>query len=70
MKVIIYRIFIESLREYFEDFGQVIDCALMVDRGTGKSRGFGFVTYKDPKCVEKVLSSKPHELDGKSVTIG
>ena len=44
------------------------DCALMVDRITGKSRGFGFVTYKDPKCVDKVLAAKPHMLDGKSVS--
>jgi len=40
----------------------------MADRATGKSRGFGFITYKDPKSVEKVLEVKPHTLDGKLVT--
>lgn len=39
----------------------------MADRATGKSRGFGFITYKDPKAVEKVLEAKPHTLDGKLV---
>ena len=39
----------------------------MIDRNTGKSRGFGFITFKDPKYVELVLKSKPHTLDGKSV---
>lgn len=30
-------------------------------------RGFGFVTYKDPNSVEKVISSGPHMLDSKTV---
>jgi len=59
---------IESLKKYFEAYGEVTDCALMADRGTGKSRGFGFITYKDPKSVDKVLEVKPHTLDGKLVT--
>jgi hypothetical protein len=32
----------------------------------GKSRGFGFVTYKDPKILDHVLS-KAHIIDGKEV---
>lgn len=35
---------------------------------TGKSRGFGFVTYKDPSAVEVVLSSKSHAVDGRTVS--
>jgi hypothetical protein len=31
-------------------------------------RGFGFVIYKDPAAVEKVLASGPHQLDSKMVT--
>ncbi len=33
----------------------------------GKSRGFGFVTYKDSRAVDEVLS-KPHIIDGKEVS--
>ena len=32
----------------------------------GKSRCFGFVTYKDPQLLDEVLSKK-HSLDGKEV---
>ncbi|RWS07979.1 heterogeneous nuclear ribonucleoprotein 27C-like isoform X1 [Dinothrombium tinctorium] len=34
---------------------------------TGRSRGFGFVTYKDPSCVQLVLSTGPHQLDGRTI---
>lgn len=68
--------FVESMRKYFESYGEVTDCALMLDRLTGKttlralgkSRGFGFVTFKDPASVKKVLNDKPHTLDGKTVS--
>jgi len=39
----------------------------MKNQTTGKSRGFGFVTFRDPQCVETVLLSGPHVLDGRQV---
>ena len=30
-------------------------------------RGFGFITFRDPSCVDVVLNNCPHELDGKKV---
>jgi len=56
-----------SMLKYFSRYGEVIDCVVMKNPVTGKSRGFGFVTYKDPACVETVLSSGPHILDGRQI---
>ncbi|ESO10971.1 hypothetical protein HELRODRAFT_132012, partial [Helobdella robusta] len=56
-----------SMLKYFSRYGEVIDCVVMKNPGTGKSRGFGFVTFKDPACVEMVLSSKCHILDGRQI---
>lgn len=39
----------------------------MRDGATGRSRGFGFLTFKDPKTVNVVMV-KEHYLDGKIVS--
>lgn len=59
-------IHIESLRDYFSQFGEVTECTVMRDGATGRSRGFGFLTFKDPKTVNIVMV-KEHFLDGKLV---
>ncbi|XP_071965688.1 uncharacterized protein [Antedon mediterranea] len=57
----------ESIRAYFSKYGELSDCVLMHDPGNGRSRGFGFVRYKDPNLVDKVLQEGPHILDGKKI---
>ncbi|KAK4191433.1 hypothetical protein QBC35DRAFT_13049 [Podospora australis] len=56
----------ESLRDYFSQFGEVIECTVMRDGASGRSRGFGFLTFKDPKTVNIVMV-KEHYLDGKII---
>ena len=53
--------------KFFSRYGEVVDCVVMKNPQTGKSRGFGFVTFKDPACVETVLANGPHVLDGRQV---
>ncbi|XP_040179363.1 DAZ-associated protein 1 isoform X2 [Rana temporaria] len=57
----------ETLRTYFSQYGEVVDCVIMKDKTTNQSRGFGFVKFKDPNCVGTVLASKPHTLDGRNI---
>ncbi len=39
----------------------------MKNSETMRSRGFGFVTFKDPTRIEAVLASGPHTLDGRTI---
>merc|ERR1712096_92562 len=48
-------------------YGNLKDCILMVDKMTGNSRGFGFITYTDPSCISGVLNKCPHTLDNKRI---
>ncbi|KAI1336786.1 hypothetical protein F5Y15DRAFT_194742 [Xylariaceae sp. FL0016] len=56
----------QSLRDYFSQFGEVTECTVMRDGATGRSRGFGFLTFKDAKTVNIVMV-KEHFLDGKLI---
>ncbi|KAJ5142100.1 uncharacterized protein N7443_006815 [Penicillium atrosanguineum] len=56
----------QSLRDYFSQFGDVQECTVMRDSATGRSRGFGFLTFRDPKTVNTVMV-KEHYLDGKII---
>jgi RNA recognition motif-containing protein len=52
-----------GLRAAFERFGEVEDARVVRDRDTGRSRGFGFVTYVDDTSVTTAV----RELDGKEL---
>lgn len=57
----------DSLQGYFGQFGEITDCIVMKNPQTGKSRGFGFVSFKDPATVDVILSAKSHVVDGRTV---
>lgn len=58
----------DTLLQYFSKFGDVIDCVVMKNVESGRSRGFGFVTFSDPANMALVLSaSVPHTLDGRTI---
>jgi RNA recognition motif-containing protein len=39
----------------------------MIDKANNKSRGFGFVTMKEPNKLEEILKNQLHIVDGKAV---
>ncbi|XP_047425706.1 heterogeneous nuclear ribonucleoprotein D0 isoform X1 [Mugil cephalus] len=57
----------KDLKDYFSKFGEVVDCTLKLDPMTGRSRGFGFVLFKEAESVDKVASQKEHKLNGKVI---
>jgi len=57
----------ESLQRYFSRYGEVIDCVVMKNNETGRSRGFGFITFADPENVQRALDNCPHNLDGRTI---
>lgn len=57
----------EKLRAYFSAFGPVTDAVVMKDSISRRSRGFGFITYADPSCVERALAQPNHVLDNRRV---
>lgn len=59
----------EDLQDYFAEYGEVSSAKVIMDKFTGKSRGFAFVEMPDDEAAKKAIQ----ELDGASVdgrTIG
>lgn len=60
----------EEFKNYFAQFGKIVEHQIMQDHGTGRSRGFGFVTFDSEQVVDELLSKGTMiELGGKQVEI-
>ncbi|BFZ11158.1 hypothetical protein BsWGS_14197 [Bradybaena similaris] len=59
-----------KLRELFETYGKIISAKVMYE-GTGKSRGFGFVSFEEPEAAERAVNMlNGSELGGKQLYCG
>ncbi|KFM29136.1 Nuclear polyadenylated RNA-binding protein 4, partial [Auxenochlorella protothecoides] len=64
------KIFVEAFKIYFEQFGEVVEAQIMQDHMSGRSRGFGFVTFAEDVSAERVFAAGAmHELRGKRVEV-
>ena len=59
-----------DLQDLFEQHGQVNEVRLMMDRMTGKSRGFAFVTMNDDAQAKAAMSAlNGREVNGRALTV-
>ncbi|KAF2588935.1 hypothetical protein F2Q70_00041470 [Brassica cretica] len=59
-----------ALETAFSHYGDVLDSKIINDRETGRSRGFGFVTFKDEKSMKDAIEGmNGQDLDGRSITV-
>lgn len=60
----------DGLREAFEAIGQVTDAAIVTDRETGRSRGFGFVEMENDALADAAIEQlNGTNLDGRTLTV-
>lgn len=59
-----------DLQDAFAAFGEVSEVNLMVDRMTGRSRGFAFVTMGNPDAAKAAIAGMHgRQLDGRPLTV-
>lgn len=60
----------QGLRSAFEAFGEVTEAKVIMDRDTGRSRGFGFVTYASEDAANKAKAEMNGAvLDGRTLRV-
>ncbi|KAL2154057.1 hypothetical protein VTH82DRAFT_2733 [Thermothelomyces myriococcoides] len=59
-----------TLRQKFEEFGEVEEAVVVKDRDTGRSRGFGFVRYINEDDAQKAIMAMNNvEFDGRQIRV-
>lgn len=60
----------DTLLDAFSQFGDVEEAKIITDRETGRSRGFGFVTFaNDADAEEAIQSLDGTDLDGRTIKV-
>ncbi|MBT9494615.1 MAG: RNA-binding protein [Paucibacter sp.] len=60
----------ETLQEAFSQFGQVTSAKVMMDRDTGRSKGFGFVEMSsDPEAQSAINGMNGQDIDGRAIVV-
>lgn len=65
-----FKIKVENLDEMFSKFGEIEDSVIISDRDTGRSKGFGFVTFVEDESANKAVEElNEKEMDGRKITV-
>jgi len=60
----------EGLRQAFSKFGSISEAKVITDRETGRSRGFGFITFNDDgEAISAMNEMDGKELDGRTIKV-
>ncbi|CAN6873690.1 unnamed protein product [Brassica oleracea] len=55
----------EEMRRYFEQFGEILEAVIITDKITGKSKGYGFVTFREPESATRAVADPNPVIDGR-----
>ncbi|KAF8026479.1 hypothetical protein BT93_F3071 [Corymbia citriodora subsp. variegata] len=55
----------ETLRRYFEQFGDILQAFIATDKNTNRSKGYGYVTFRDCESVRRACENPSPIIDGR-----
>lgn len=59
-----------TLRDAFSHYGEIVDAKIIIDRDTGRSRGFGFITYAaDEQASSAIMALDGKDLHGRNIRV-
>lgn len=55
----------EAMRDHFEKYGDILEAVIISDKTTGRSKGYGFVTFKEPEAAKKACEDPTPVINGR-----
>lgn len=60
----------EELKEMFTKFGNVVDVKVLMDKYTGKSKGFGFIEFENDADADKAIETlNGSDFGGRNIVV-
>ena len=59
----------DGLKDAFSKVGEVLSATVMIDKMTGRSRGFAFVEMQDADAEKAITTLNGQDLDGRKLTV-
>ncbi|KMT19938.1 hypothetical protein BVRB_1g009850 [Beta vulgaris subsp. vulgaris] len=55
----------DTLRTYFHQFGDILEAVVITDKATARSKGYGFVTFREPEAAMRACLDATPVIDGR-----
>ncbi|KAK1439260.1 hypothetical protein QVD17_05076 [Tagetes erecta] len=55
----------ETLHRYFQQFGEILEAVVIIDKQTARSKGYGFVTFRDAEAAKRACADPNPVIDGR-----
>lgn len=55
----------DTMSKYFEQFGEILEAVVITDKATGRSKGYGFVTFREPDAAMRACVDPAPVIDGR-----
>ncbi|KAK9684040.1 hypothetical protein RND81_10G182200 [Saponaria officinalis] len=55
----------EALHDHFVNFGDIVEAVIITDKISGRSKGYGFVTFKEPQAAKKACEDATPIINGR-----
>ena len=59
----------DSLKELFAKYGDITEAIVITDRATGRSKGFGFVTFATAEAAKAALEMDKQQVEGRPIVV-
>ena len=60
----------DQLRDLFAQFGEIVEAIVIQERRTGRSKGFGFVTFTTPEAADAAVQEMHgKEVEGRNIVV-